>query len=221
MISHRLNLANFNPRSPCGERPFRRGTQLCRSTFQPTLPVRGATGSADGFEEVTDISTHAPRAGSDIGARPGRLMQSISTHAPRAGSDFEAQPYAYAVRISTHAPRAGSDHPAIVRRGFLVRFQPTLPVRGATSAICRSSPLIFYFNPRSPCGERLNSARGTKSPADFNPRSPCGERLDLPRRGGLVVAFQPTLPVRGATLPIIPRRCRILFQPTLPVRGAT
>ena len=56
--------------------------------------------------------------------------------------------------ISIHAPRVGSDWH---RRCVLGRSS--------------------YFNPRSPCGERLC----TKSPdlvplENFNPRSPCGER---------------------------------------------
>ena len=35
------------------------------SLFQPTLPVRGATDQLDSAFNGPDISTHAPRAGSD------------------------------------------------------------------------------------------------------------------------------------------------------------
>ena len=34
---------NFNPRSPCGERPCGSGTSVSITEFQSTLPMRGAT----------------------------------------------------------------------------------------------------------------------------------------------------------------------------------
>ena len=78
-------------------------------------------------------------------------------------------------------------------------FQSTLPLRGATLDVEARIVRERYFNPRSPCGERLNSdaaanawwtfqstlpLRGATKVADeraaerinFNPRSPCGER---------------------------------------------
>ena len=81
---------NFNPRSPCGERPvfaevaqkFRHfnprspcGERLaltfiltsCPPVFQSTLPVRGATIIKAGTTPFEYISIHAPRAGSDWG----------------------------------------------------------------------------------------------------------------------------------------------------------
>ena len=56
--------------------------------------------------------------------------------------------------ISIHAPRVGSDY-------------LDYPLGGGDE----------YFNPRSPCGERLVVAtRMDGSTEHFNPRSPCGER---------------------------------------------
>ena len=123
----------FNPRSPCGERRYSSHSSDCCGR----------------------ISTHAPHAGSDvpIGWRAG-LITDISTHAPHAGSDL-ASFLAASIRdnfnprspcgerpkrksanetelvISTHAPHAGSDF-AHVLHGYFPRFQPTLPMRGAT-----------------------------------------------------------------------------------------
>ena len=101
--------------------------------------------------------------------------------------------------ISTHAPRAGSDS----------RWNRVLNSNS-------------YFNPRSPCGERLRyhhtaqslelfqptlPVRGATYPctplgaghAHFNPRSPCGERPAPRSSPARLPRFQPTLPVRGAT----------------------
>ena len=84
-------------------------------------------------------------------------------------------------------------------RGWRTIFQSTLPVRGATSMRCSGCTFSYYFNPRSPCGERLSS--------------------NLLRPSGL--EFQSTLPVRGATRwKCLISRC-LRFQSTLPVRGAT
>ena len=80
------------------------------------------------------------------------------------------------VEISIHAPRAGSD----VRAPVI-------------------TPPVFDFNPRSPCGERLQSSLSIF----------------------LMQLFQSTLPVRGATRASQLKAAYFQFQSTLPVRGAT
>ena len=63
--SHHPPFSNFNPRSPCGERPERFGLWLVRPEFQSTLPVWGATFFLLLVDFISDISIHAPRVGSD------------------------------------------------------------------------------------------------------------------------------------------------------------
>ena len=107
-----------------------------RTTFQPTLPARGATTYEDCEDEPGgSISTHAPRTGSDIATLPQPYRQPnfnprsphgerqfprpapshadcISTHAPRTGSDDGEDVMRWWLKISTHAPRTGSDNSA-------------------------------------------------------------------------------------------------------------
>ena len=66
------------------------------------------------------------------------IVLDISTHAPRTGSDQVRFPNISQLIISTHAPRTGSDRQAVgyIRRQEL--FQPTLPARGATCLITQS-----------------------------------------------------------------------------------
>ena len=136
-----LPSTNFNPRSPCGERPRLPFLPRTFRAFQSTLPVRGATrlqGSV--YFSALGISIHAPRAGSDnMDRRGAACLSNISIHAPRAGSDglsictlhiihLDFNPRspcgerltgddiaAAAQRISIHAPRAGSDAKAVVK----------------------------------------------------------------------------------------------------------
>ena len=127
--------ADFNPRSPDGER-------------HSPPDISG---------NVVHISIHAPRMGSDKTIRRLRACaSSISIHAPRMGSDgivvnSRVQGFQFQstlpgwgatyltvicvalIVISIHAPRMGSD---------LRRFRPF-------------APRNRYFNPRSPDGERL------------------------------------------------------------------
>ena len=56
---------NFNPRSPCGERPQFNGATGISGKFQSTLPMRGATDKTVKFKAGGKISIHAPHAGSD------------------------------------------------------------------------------------------------------------------------------------------------------------
>ena len=57
---------DFNPRSPCGERPNSAKFNARHCRFQSTLPVWGATGNINCTNSHKSISIHAPRVGSDL-----------------------------------------------------------------------------------------------------------------------------------------------------------
>ena len=101
-----------------------------------------------------------------------------------------------------------------------------------------------HFNPRAPEGCNTPVYFSLCSMRCFNPRAPCGARRAVPDRQVGGPMFQPTRPVRGATLltvcpgllsgrfnPRAPRGARptepsragapAMFQPTRPARGAT
>ncbi len=148
---------DFNPRSPCGERLASCCTRRSSRSFQSTLPVRGATCAATiPRSAYRRISIHAPRAGSDGGASPpypdtdhfnprspcgerpvrrGLSVRScqISIHAPRAGSD--AWRPLKPVSTSYFNPRSpcGERRAGKLSNTRTLRFQSTLPVRGATA----------------------------------------------------------------------------------------
>ena len=145
--------------------------------FQSTLPLRGATPAGIFIMAPLEFQSTLPLRGATQGAVECTPDAPISIHAPLAGSDRNNKTGEIINVISIHAPLAGSD------------FQQG-------SASYQAS----YFNPRSPCGERHRKLYFRLRSRDFNPRSPCGERPH-----GLVmqpgeVAFQSTLPLRGATL---------------------
>ena len=121
----------FNPRSPHGERPLPDERWTATSQFQPTLPARGATCKC-GFKGfcVMLFQPTLPARGATSGKHGELGLEGISTHAPRTGSDR-----------SCRADRRGWKD----------------------------------FNPRSPHGERPLSA-ASQSMRNFNPRSPHGER---------------------------------------------
>ena len=58
--------SDFNPRSPCGERPLLTHSIHATFTFQSTLPMRGATILNRVHIGFLHISIHAPHAGSDL-----------------------------------------------------------------------------------------------------------------------------------------------------------
>ena len=125
--------------------------------FQSTLPVRGATAYRSGSQGRGKISIHAPRAGSD----PRRRV----CNGRRRG-------------FQSTLPVRGATHAAAQILFALMEFQSTLPVRGATSTIS----LYFIVAPISIHAPRAGSDRLRTSSCRlylsyFNPRSPCGERL--------------------------------------------
>ena len=190
---------NFNPRSPCGERPVNSEDFPLRRIFQSTLPVWGATLEDYVTQRFEEFQSTLPVWGATHAQQKTSQSQNISIHAPRVGSDVirntlqivhrdfnprspcGERPVAiivpsFLIAISIHAPRVGSDWIPRDKAKSWVDFNPRSPCgerRPSTNQGWQNS----NFNPRSPCGERPLLTGGRSSPGNFNPRSPCGERL--------------------------------------------
>ena len=85
-------------------------------------------------------------------------------------------------------------------------FQSTHPLRGATrrSGGDRVLPLISIHAPLAGCD--LQVRQGLPAFRDFNPRTPCGVRLETRMRVSKPIKFQSTHPLRGATITRTPAR---------------
>ena len=191
------------------------------------------------------ISIHAPLTGSDQLLQISNISRYISIHAPLTGSDLRANVDPGQLRpISIHAPLTGSDACLLIDCKIQVRFQSTLPLRGATAAEIKQNGGNRYFNPRSPYGERLERFPGQPKPARFQSTLPLRGATNFCEKAKIESVFQSTLPLRGATgvlsfldisgvnfnprSPYGERRCFFFdvvitnrFQSTLPLRGAT
>ena len=214
---------DFNPRSPCGERP----------------------GLVWRLDQRPGISIHAPRVGSDRETRLPVIVVVISIHAPRVGSDRPCIGIPCGREISIHAPRVGSDPIAQYLLADVPLFQSTLPVWGATGSVrhARARVRISIHAPRvgsdyqhfvqlhrqwdisihAPrVGSDKDIAKKLITHRNFNPRSPCGERPLNVVLCELSRLFQSTLPVWGATTTSKSSQVKKrAFQSTLPVWGAT
>ena len=148
---------DFNPRSPCGERPYNRRITKLGGLFQSTLPVWGAT---------------APRSG------PRQRCGYFNPRSPcgeRLGPDiFHSAHFDFNPRSPCGERQDGT--PKLPKRRA---FQSTLPVWGATAS-GSASPGAADISIHAP---RVGSDRSSWAP----------DRRAL--------RFQSTLPVWGATWP--------------------
>ena len=69
-----------------------------------------------------------------------------------------------------------------------------LPLAGSDIQMALSRAVTTYFNPRSPCGERLGWSPQPIPMPHFNPRSPCGERRCRSSRSDPRSNFNPRSP---------------------------
>ena len=110
------------------------------------------------------------------------VQSPISIHAPRVGCD------ARSAAISGNTSSFQSTHPvwdATINGSALVAsyslFQSTHPVWGATAGCTGLPGLEMYFNPRTPCGVRLDSChiRGKNSRISIHaPRVGCDYKVE-------------------------------------------
>ena len=154
-----------------------------------------------GFTTVGQcISIHAPLAGCDV--RPSDhagAAACISIHAPLAGCDAlkSCRRTAASLFQSTHPLRGATAQMGVLY--LYAEFQSTHPLRGATRPeLHEPAPEgISIHAPLAGCDRRISN--GSSSACDFNPRTPCGVRLELRDYQEDLFEFQSTHPLRGAT----------------------
>ena len=156
----------------------------------------------EAFSVIWEISTHAPRTGSDADLCCGFIRHAISTHAPRTGSDGKDRKMTDARLISTHAPRTGSDDSFRHAGVWYIPISTHAPRTGSDPAALRPHslppPISTHaprtgsdrtathkrrrerFQPTLPArGATTTTGRDNHDHTDFNPRSPHGERHHL------------------------------------------
>ena len=197
----RISPADFNPRSPYGERPWCLLLLEGGIIFQSTLHLRGATQPISPEAGVLLISIHAPLTGSDNQPDEDDGLSQISIHAPLTGSD--PFPHVHGIRNSDFNPRSPyGERPHGPRNvGRDKYFNPRSPYGERQHPLIKCA-FLWNFNPRSPYGERQSGAVFRFLGLHFNPRSPYGERHWSVRSKFLRPSFQSTLPLRGATQPV-------------------
>ena len=167
---------DFNPRAPCGARHNWYGKiGVAEQDFNPRAPCGARPVGSLGGMGYAYFNPRAP-----CGARPYSSMihctsVRFQSTRPLRGATGEFAHDIYAALISIHAPLAGRD--------------------GAMAIIAR---LDGNFNPRAPCGARLEAPRLAGAHArDFNPRAPCGARRSSDPDGVHTVRISIHAPLAG------------------------
>ena len=170
------------------------------------------------------ISTHAPLAGRDpISARSGIATEIFQPTRPlRGATSMTPLRFSGFIIFQPTRPLRG----ATIRRSSSYlrpyKFQPTRPLRGATVSSEEQQPRHNISTHAPLAGRDLSTCASSVFSSDFNPRAPCGARLQRKIHLYLYIIFQPTRPLRGATRPLtLTESQRSGFQPTRPLRGAT
>ena len=200
---------NFNPRAPCGARPFYGRRRFLIYNISTHAPLAGRDQMLiDEFDPESHFNPRAPcgarrlfcfvscRLGSyfnpraPCGARPALLLFValgiyISTHAPLAGRDKNSpDPLRGHGEFQPTRPLRGATFGAVLHLAWHIIFQPTRPLRGATCDIqpCSGGHPISTHAPLA--GRDCRISNRIRQRINFNPRAPCGARRLL-----LLVSF--------------------------------
>ena len=101
--------ADFNPRSPHGERHCTAPGLPRAGTFQPTLPARGATPRKAENGHGKDFNPRSPHGERHSKSRDGGMRRYFNPRSPHGERPTDGDAQAPPRKISTHAPRTGSD----------------------------------------------------------------------------------------------------------------
>ena len=169
---------HFNPRAPCGARREVKNEKIRERYFNPRAPCGARLPRLQLCRRAGQISTHAPLAGHDdrsVGVLLGVVV--FQPTRPLRGTTFSRSGLYRETAISTHAPLAGHD--------------------SSEARLCRPSRISTHA-PLAGHDWRPDSS-ATEFRNNFNPRAPCGARLQVSRPFSFPYPFQPTRPLRGAT----------------------
>ena len=146
--------------------------------FQSTCPLRGTTRLIRKSHRKGVFQSTCPLRGTTAVACPVVRDDNISIHVPLAGHDFGLIAIIVNKKaISIHVPLAGHDRLPHQLLAVRQQFQSTCPLRGTTRRKPRQKRILLNFNPRAPCGARLQLIK-----------------TGISRR-----VFQSTCPLRGTT----------------------
>ena len=162
--------------------------------FQSTRPVRGATGAkiAHIFFLVFQSTRPVRGATRDIRVSATEHQEFQSTRPVRGATSrlfLNSKPF----EISIHAPRAGRDPCVGSLEGVLWYFNPRAPC-GARHTLTTRQWNESNFNPRAPCGARRTITSRLIACINFNPRAPCGARQSRPAKASSFQDFNPRAP---------------------------
>ncbi len=193
--------ADFNPRSPCGERPDPVTSIRGSAGFQSTLPVWGATVMRNCLSLPDVISIHAPRVGSD---------QAMATKAGMNGL------------FQSTLPVWGATGILIISHGGRRNFNPRSPCGERPRVLPSYRSSVYHFNPRSPCGERRVASSRFRLASRFQSTLPVWGATVFGTLNNVLKMISIHAPRVGSDGPA-PSSTKIQtrFQSTLPVWGAT
>ena len=167
--------------------------------FQSTRPVWGATAEASCGLHSFRVSIHAPRVGRDLLQADALRDKDVSIHAPRVGRDSGKTRTRQRKRSFNPRAPCGARRAAACGVQYILVFQSTRPVWGATvrPLVGSRTTIVSIHAPRV---GRDDLVSGKEKP-DW--------------------MFQSTRPVWGATFFRCPAGIAAMFQSTRPVWGAT
>ena len=201
--ANRSPIGNISTHAPLAGRDLFFGMDRDKKfLFQPTRPLRGATITWMGNLLDFYISTHAPLAGRDASFTTcWSVQENFNPRAPCGARPLPVWPRQWCTYFNPRAPCGA-------RRGGLcdlhrpIGISTHAPLAGRDPAAAQKTSSPSHFNPRAPCGARRRRRTRLRTTfLNFNPRAPCGARR-CPTRSedGRAERFQPTRPLRGATL---------------------
>ena len=129
---------------------------------------------------------------------------------------------AYVESISTHASLAGRDEIGCSFAKSASEFQPTRPLRDATRNVPPISGTTIDFNPRVPCGTRRGTSRQSPEPQSISTHASLAGRDHAVRQKITSFRISTHASLAGRDYSIGTAMMRgLAFQPTRPLRDAT
>ena len=213
---------HFNPRSPYGERPQNVGSQEFPIWISIHAPLTGSdlVRQLPGrvYLDFNPRSPYGERQNPPPGSKPGGDFNPRSPYGERLDKSFGGR---RAGQFQSTLPLRGATIYKII--GYTAtRISIHAPLTGSDFRFCSLRWLLLYFNPRSPYGERPSGGIDMAVFISISIHAPLTG--SDPPNAQVIASSTISIhaPLTGSDFPSVARSLIVLgFQSTLPLRGAT
>ena len=167
-----VSVQYFNPRTPCGARLSKVGTEGESKNISIHAPLAGRDPNTTSNTPNVLFQSTRPLRGATASLIYSAVRKSFQSTRPLRGATYEIDGYTDYVAFQSPRPWGGATPAPLLAVSATMSISIHAPLAGRDRAAFARLTVCAYFNPRAPCGVRLDIAEDGRIDQDISIHAP-------------------------------------------------